>query len=140
MKKQKWLLFNLGAYLVGIATCLLIKNFSVLFVLMVIPTFFVFLRGAMNENKWNKLLKEIQENKNSITAGFYQEVNPSERLPERSWRDPQYRTSQHNTSNTVFVMTDNGLSIAYYDYEDGEWKDHNRDNYERVIYWLEKVK
>ena len=54
MKKQKWLLFNLGAYLVGIATCLLIKNFSVLFVLMVIPTFFVFLRGAMNENKWNK--------------------------------------------------------------------------------------
>lgn len=61
MKRQKWLLFNLGAYLVGIVTGLLIINYSVLFALIAIPTFFVFLRGAINENKWNKALKEIKE-------------------------------------------------------------------------------
>jgi hypothetical protein len=70
---------------------------------------------------------------------MYKEIDPAEKLPEKSWRDPQYKTNQHNTSNPVFVMTDNGISVAYYDYVDNQWKDNNRDNWEHVKYWLEKV-
>lgn len=69
---------------------------------------------------------------------MYKEINPSEKLPEKSWADPQFKTIQHNTSAPVFAMTDNGPTIAYYDYEDNEWKDNNRDNWANVIYWLEK--
>ena len=71
---------------------------------------------------------------------MYKEIFPSERLPERSWMDPQYKTKQHNTSHPVFVMTNNGPSVAYYDYEEEEWKDINRDNWRKVKYWLEKEK
>ncbi len=65
-------------------------------------------------------------------------IDPTKKLPEKSWVDPQYKTTQHNTSNCVFVLTDNGIAVAYYDYEENEWKDYQRDNWTKVIYWLEE--
>lgn len=67
-------------------------------------------------------------------------VDPKERLPEKSWVDPQYKTTQHDTSNSVFAMTDNGPVIVYYSYPDEAWYGSQRDNWTDVEYWLEEQK
>lgn len=69
----------------------------------------------------------------------YKKVLASERVPERSWRDIQYKTSQHDISSEVFAMTDNGLVIAYYNHIDNEWIVLSRYNFTEVVYWLEEI-
>jgi hypothetical protein len=70
-------------------------------------------------------------------------VDPKERLPEKSYHDPQTKLWPHETSDGVFAMTDNGPSIAYYDYADNKWRDrdalYNKELWSKVIYWLEEV-
>lgn len=64
MSKQKTLLIHLGTYLVGIITGLLITNYHILFSLIAIPTLIIFYRGAIQQERWNKFLKEKEEELN----------------------------------------------------------------------------
>ena len=54
MRKQSFLLYTTMAYVLGIIIGLLINNLNVLFILVIIPTGYVLLRGAKNEDKWNE--------------------------------------------------------------------------------------
>ena len=40
-------------------------------------------------------------------------------------------------SKALFAMTDNGITVVYYDFEDEQWKSHERDMWTKVEYWLE---
>lgn len=64
----------------------------------------------------------------------YKKVDPKKRLPPKQTNG---RSSDDWWSDSYFVMTDNGKRIAYYNFEDNEWKFHDNDNCTDVFYWLE---
>jgi len=72
-------------------------------------------------------------------SNYYKKIDPKVKLPPKTWVDPQYKTMQHDTSGSVFAMTDNGKVIVYYDYESASWYGSARDNWTDVEYWLEEI-
>jgi hypothetical protein len=42
-------------------------------------------------------------------------------------------------SDSFFVMTDNGIAIAYFNFEDSLWHIHHNDYATEVRYWLEEI-
>jgi len=65
-------------------------------------------------------------------------TDPKKELPPKTWVDPQYKTTQHSTSKTVFAMSDNGPVLVYYDYETKGWYGSQRDNWTDIVYWLKE--
>lgn len=61
MKTQFVLLSTILAYTIGILVGYLVKNNNPLFILLTIPAFIVFLRGAYYEKRWNRIIKDIED-------------------------------------------------------------------------------
>ena len=68
---------------------------------------------------------------------YYKEINPLHELPPTN---KKLAIQPARISDEVFAVTDNGLTVAYYDYEEKVWRSAHRDNYSHVKYWLKKIK
>lgn len=68
----------------------------------------------------------------------FRKVLASERIPEKDNSETlAIRPSIY--SKSVYVMTENGMTIAYYNHEENGWRSSERDNYTEVVYWLEEI-
>ena len=64
------------------------------------------------------------------TEKIFRKVDANVRQPE-----------PHNKlwTKSVFVQSDNGIGIGYYDIEDKIWRIHHNDIATTAIYWLEEI-
>lgn len=65
----------------------------------------------------------------------YRKVDPNEKLPPKNTNG---RPSDDWWSDSYFVMTDNGKTIAYYNFKEEEWMFTYNDHSTKVLYWLEE--